>query len=136
VSNPPYIVNLTFSTDQIHPNFILSRGFPADLSKGTPDASPTLIAMPRNFPVSMIRQFGLNIQQQLPAGFLLEAGFVGTRGSSLPGARDVNQPSPGDAPHSISVSVFPRRSRSNCLSDPGRRCCGGALDPGCSAAGP
>jgi hypothetical protein len=44
-----------------------------------------------DFRPSVIQQFGLNIQAELHANWLLEVGYVGTRGTHLLRTRSANQ---------------------------------------------
>lgn len=98
VGNPPYFVQVAFPGDQITPNIVLRTGFPANATDPRNAQFPNAVGYPADFPVSYVQNWGLNIQRQLPGQWLLEVGYVGTRGLRLLGARDVNQPPPGPGP--------------------------------------
>jgi hypothetical protein len=103
VGNPPFFVQVAFPGDQITPNIVLRSGFPANATDPRNASFPGAVGYPGDFPISYVQNWGMNIQQQLPGQWLLEVGYVGTRGLKLIGARDVNQPLPGPG------AVNPRR---------------------------
>ncbi|HET6181839.1 MAG TPA: carboxypeptidase-like regulatory domain-containing protein [Candidatus Sulfotelmatobacter sp.] len=57
----------------------------------SPTSSTTIYASPPNFRSALIQQFGLNLQAQLAKDILVEAGYVGTRGTHLQRVRSLNQ---------------------------------------------
>ena len=70
-----------FPTPESYPNF------PAY----SPLTAITVNAVSPDFRPALIQQFGLNVQNELMPSFLLEVGYVGTRGTHLMRARLPNQ---------------------------------------------
>lgn len=56
-----------------------------------PGTSTTIYAVSPYFRPAMIQQYSLNLQWELPEGWLWEVGYVGTRGTRLLRARSANQ---------------------------------------------
>ena len=96
VGNPPFLINATYPTDQIHPNLILKGGFPSDaLSTGNLKlAATTLISWDPDFKQAYVYDWSFGLQQEV-AKFLVEITYVGTKGTQLPVGFDYNQPLPG-----------------------------------------
>ncbi len=71
---------------------------PAPVAPAGPTVTPplnrntTLFLANPNLRTGYVQSFGFNVQRQLPAQFLITAGYVGTRGVKLFMDRDVNQP--------------------------------------------
>lgn len=62
----------------------------------TPSATPGRIqALPLNFKTPYMQQYSLDLQQQMTPTLLLDIGYVGTHGTHLAGAEEINQPVPG-----------------------------------------
>jgi hypothetical protein len=55
---------------------------------------PTISPFQVDFQDAFIQEWSLDIQRQLPHSFLLDVGYLGTRGLRLPRATDPNQPNP------------------------------------------
>jgi hypothetical protein len=66
--------------------------FPMFTSYG-PGTATTIYAVSPYFRPAMIQQYSLNLQWELPEGWLWEAGYVGTRGTHLLRQRSANQAS-------------------------------------------
>lgn len=86
-TNPPYSTTSTFS-----------GGHFDDPSSGTPVVSAAPVALrgtpiPYNTPYS--QQWSFDIQQQIAREFIVTAAYVGTKGTNLLGAVDINQVRPG-----------------------------------------
>jgi hypothetical protein len=82
-----------FNTSFSNPAAGTLRIFPISLSNfGSP------------WDIPYMQKWSLDIQRQLPAGFLLEAGYVGTRNTHLIWTRDINQPLPSAAAASGQIS--------------------------------
>jgi len=78
--------------------------FPAYLppsSTGAPQSAVPLVAVSLGFRPAIIQQFGLNIQTELRANWLLEIGYVGTRGTHLMRTRSANQALSASVAHPI-----------------------------------
>lgn len=68
--------------------------FPAYLppsSTGVPQSAVPLVAVSSGFRPAIVQQFGLNVQAELHSNWLLEIGYVGTRGTHLMRTRSANQ---------------------------------------------
>jgi hypothetical protein len=72
--------------------FPTPESFPLFAQYG-PDAaaSATIYAISPHFRPSMIQQYSLNLQWEMPEGWLWEVGYVGTRGTHLLRVRSPNQ---------------------------------------------
>jgi hypothetical protein len=57
----------------------------------SPTTSTTIYSVAPGFRPAMIQQYSLNVQDELHEGYLLEAGYVGTRGTHLVRQRSLNQ---------------------------------------------
>lgn len=57
---------------------------------------PAISPFQVNFQDSFIQEWSLDIQRQLPRSWLLDVGYLGTRGLRLPRATDPNQRNPSD----------------------------------------
>jgi hypothetical protein len=57
----------------------------------SPTTSTTIYTVAPNFRPALIQQYSLNLQTELHAGWLLEVGYVGTRGTHLMRQRSLNQ---------------------------------------------
>jgi len=57
----------------------------------SPPSNTTIYGVSPSFRPAMVQQFSLNLQTELHAGWLLEVGYVGTRGTHLVRQRSLNQ---------------------------------------------
>lgn len=57
----------------------------------SPPTTITIYAVAPGFRPTMVQQFSLNLQTEIHAGWLLEAGYVGSRGTHLVRQRSLNQ---------------------------------------------
>ncbi len=90
-ANPPFNVQNTFSTDNVHPVLTLSGGFPANSLSGVVNpGTVTLTAFNPNFKQGYVFHWSGGIQQQVRQ-FVFEANYVGTKGTQLPLTYNVNQ---------------------------------------------
>ncbi len=91
--SPPYFdFRLFFSLPQFP--LTLSDPFPAQFPFPTP---PSALAFQRDLRTPYMQHWNLNIQRQFGASNVLEAGYVGSKGTKLLSARDINQPGPSAA---------------------------------------
>ncbi len=85
-------------------NVRLSQGFPQTLTTPTVQPSnflspppqllgsaPNIIVYDPNFHTATVHQWNLTVQRELPAGFVLQTGYVGNRGERLYSQTDLNQ---------------------------------------------
>lgn len=62
-----------------------------------PTSNLAVFAVDRHLRTPYIHNYNLNIQQELHEGMVLQAGYVGSRGTKLFRVRDINQAAPGPA---------------------------------------
>ena len=67
----------------------------------SPTSATTIYSVSPDFRPALIQQYSLNIQAELHADWLLEMGYVGTRGTHLVRQRSLNQALSADAAHQI-----------------------------------
>jgi hypothetical protein len=79
----------TFQTPFPQP-FPTAASFP-QFPAYSPTTAVPIVSVSPGFRPSMIQQFGLNIQTELHENWLLEVGYVGTRGTHLLRTRSANQ---------------------------------------------
>jgi Carboxypeptidase regulatory-like domain/TonB dependent receptor len=90
-ANPPFNVQNTFATDNVHPMITLSGGFPANSLTGVVNpATVTLSAFNPNFKQGYVYHWSGGLQQQFKQ-YVFEANYVGTKGTQLPLTYNVNQ---------------------------------------------
>lgn len=94
-NNPPFFVRTVLIGDQIQPNFILSQGYPDGILDPNRTVNPEVNALPKESPLPYVLQWNLNIQQELPGGFVLQTGYTGSGGRKLYYTNNVNQALPG-----------------------------------------
>lgn len=102
--NPPYtqafsFFNIGADTDAA---FFIKDGLPIQLSPTVANFDPTNPSgsyreVPRDSPVPYTQYYSLNIQRALPGDVILEVGYVGERGTHLPGQNEGNPAPPGDS---------------------------------------
>ncbi len=93
-NNLPQFVQKTYISDQITPNIVLSTGFPADALDPALVTNPVANAFPDDSPLPYVLQWNLNIQHELPRGFLVQAGYTGSGSHKLYYPLNVNSPTP------------------------------------------
>lgn len=101
--NPPYTqafnqFNLSAAADAVYK---ISHGLPTQLSinpgnfnPNNPMGSYRLVEDSARNPYT--QYFSLNVQRALPANLVVEVGYVGTKGTKLPGELEGNPTPPGD----------------------------------------
>ena len=67
----------------------------------SPSTSTTIYGVAPSFRPTMVQQYSLNVQTELHKGWLLEIGYVGTRGIHLVRQRSLNQALSASAQHPI-----------------------------------
>jgi Carboxypeptidase regulatory-like domain/TonB dependent receptor-like, beta-barrel len=73
----------------------LSNPFPAFFPFPLPDSA---LAIQRDLRTAYMQHWNLNVQQELPGKGVLEIAYVGSKGTKLLNARDINQPQPSVLP--------------------------------------
>ncbi|HKY04722.1 MAG TPA: carboxypeptidase regulatory-like domain-containing protein, partial [Blastocatellia bacterium] len=89
--SPPFFDLSLFFTVQGVTTVTLNDPFPANFPIPLPDST---IAFQRDLRTPYMQHWNVNIQQQLGRSRVLEVGYVGSKGSKLIAARDLNQPLP------------------------------------------
>ena len=69
---------------------------------------PTISPFQIDFQDAMIHEWSFDFQRQLPGSWLLDLGYVGTRGLKLPRATDPNQPDIASHPAACTPATCPR----------------------------
>jgi hypothetical protein len=93
--SPPYFENKLFFTIPGLPPISLADPFPRFFPLPTPSSA---LAVQRDLRTAYIQQWSLNVQEQLGKSRVLEVGYVGSKGTGLLNARDINQPRPSPNP--------------------------------------
>jgi hypothetical protein len=92
--NPPFFnFNLYFSLPGLP--LTLNNPFPSFFPVPLP---PSAFAFQRDLRTPYMQQWNFGIQQDLGKGRVLEVAYVGSKGTKLISARDINQPLPSAAP--------------------------------------
>lgn len=105
--------NATFQAPFAQP-FPTPSSFPLFASY-SPTSNTSVTVLAPNFRPAMVQQFSLNTQEELHDGWLLEAGYVGGRGTHLQRLRSLNQAL------NASMSSAVRGADSNTLANVGLR---------------
>ena len=92
--NAPYFdLNLFFSLPGLP--LTLNNPFPSQFPFALPDSA---FAFERDLRTAYMQHWSLSVQQQLGRSRVIEAAYVGSKGTKLLTARDINQPRPSPAP--------------------------------------
>jgi hypothetical protein len=93
--NPPFLLAQSLTTN-FEPLYRLSAGLPPPpaLDINRPPSGATRSIFDPNFQDGYAQQWNLNIQQQLKGDYVLEASYVGSKGTHLVVKRDINQAPP------------------------------------------
>ena len=96
VSNPPFKTTYTYTSDGIHPILTFATGFPATAENPVffNQATSALISSNPYAKVPVVYKWSANVQQQL-GKYLVDAGYVGTKGTHLSLSYNINQALPG-----------------------------------------
>ena len=96
-ANPPFFASVarnsasTAATSSV----ILSNGFPAGMLDPATLTNPSVVAMPKDIPLSQTKQWNVTAERELPWNIALSASYVGSRTSNIKGQIDIDQPVPG-----------------------------------------
>jgi outer membrane receptor protein involved in Fe transport len=92
--SPPYFnFNVYYPLGPTAP-LLLSNPFPSNFPLPTPSSA---LAFQRGLRTPYVQQWNFNIERSLGGSRMLEIGYVGSKGTGLIGARDINQPPPTPA---------------------------------------
>jgi hypothetical protein len=97
VSNPPF--RTTYNPpagDGIHPTFTFASGFPANAENPVffNQSASTLISFNPDEKVPVVYKWSADVQREI-GKFLVDVGYVGTKGTDLAVAYNINQAYPG-----------------------------------------
>lgn len=114
--NAPYFdFNLYFPLPGLP--LTLSNPFPSFFPFALPDSA---LAIQRDFRTSYMQHWNFNLQQQLGDSRVLEVAYVGSKGTKLVSARDINQPQPSALPFNprpvqqfADINILESRASSN-----------------------
>ncbi len=101
-NSPFFDNNLFFSLPGLP--LTLSDPFPAFFPFPLPDSA---LAIQRDLRTSYMQHWNLNVQREVGAGGVLEVGYVGSKGTKLLTARDINQPAPQVLPPGLPFAPRP-----------------------------
>jgi hypothetical protein len=92
VAEPPFRINNVYSTDSVHSNVTFQSGFPAGALNVTSidPNSATFIAFTPDLKPGYVYHWSLGVQQQV-GRFVLDANYVGTKGTHLSVNYNYNQ---------------------------------------------
>ncbi len=88
----PFRTTFDFFSDPRNPTLTLANPFPSGAGR-SPIPSPVFI--PDDFPDGYMQQWSLTIQRELASSLVVEAGYVGSKGTKLDRIGNINQPRPG-----------------------------------------
>jgi hypothetical protein len=91
VANPPFRVTTTYPTDQLHTNLTFQNGYPANALtfQSVDPSSTTFIAYAPDLKPAYYYHWSFGLQQQV-SSYLLDANYVGTKGTHLATNYDYN----------------------------------------------
>lgn len=93
--SPPYFkFNVYYPLGPTAP-LLLNNPFPSNFPLPTPSSA---LAFQRNLHTPYVQQWNFNIERTLGGSRMVEVGYVGSKGTGLIGARDINQPPPTPQP--------------------------------------
>jgi len=94
--NPPFRVGYAYTSDNIHPTLTLATRFPANALDPTvlDPSTNSLNAWDPNSASSVVYHGNATLEQQL-GKFLVDANYVGTKGSHPSTFYNINAPDPG-----------------------------------------
>jgi len=96
--SPPYFnFNIYYPLGPTAP-LLLANPFPNNFPLPTPSSA---LAFQRDLRTPYIQQWNVNFERALGRGRMAEAGYVGSKGTGLTGARDINQPQPAPSPGNL-----------------------------------
>jgi Carboxypeptidase regulatory-like domain/TonB dependent receptor len=97
--NRPYFdFNLFFPLPQFGFPLTVENPFPANFPFPLPDSA---LAIQRDLRTPYMQHWNANVQRQLGLSSVLEVAYVGSKGTKLLSARDINQPQPSVLPPNL-----------------------------------
>lgn len=115
--SPPYFDLRVFFPIQNLYNLTLQDPFPNNFPFGLPLSAT---AIQRNLRTPYMQHWNFTLQRQVGSSRMVEVGYVGSKGTHLYGARDINQPQPSNAaqyrrplPQFEDINLLDSRGNSN-----------------------
>src|SRR5207244_1383320 len=102
-TNPPFVNTYSYQNTAFGvagpfaPKFTLSNMFPTDPKNAAaaPTVSYTMLEVGKPLQDGYGQQFSVNIQREIAPSLVVEAGYVGSKGTHLDSSLALNQPLPG-----------------------------------------
>jgi hypothetical protein len=95
LGSPPFTLTSTYPTDQINPNITFAGGFPdGALQPSVTPASAQWAGFDPGMRQPYVWKWNMGAQREIEK-FVVEANYVGTKGTQLPVFYDINLPIPG-----------------------------------------
>src|SRR5262249_4497667 len=119
-ANPPFTGSVGFNNNaaDLAGARRLSQGFPLSTSTVFPTDGAVLYSAEHDFALPYTQQWNVGVQRELGGNLVIAANYVGTKGTSLILAPDINQPAPG--PGAVAARrPYPRFSTINEVSSSG-----------------
>jgi hypothetical protein len=122
-ANPPFTGSFGFAnnTSDLVGARRLSQGFPVSTAASFPIAGAQLYAIDPNFKIPYTQQWNVGVQHEFGGNLVATVNYVGTKGTRLVLAPDVNQAAPGPGavvarrPHLLFASIFEVLSQGNSI---------------------
>jgi Carboxypeptidase regulatory-like domain/TonB-dependent Receptor Plug Domain/TonB dependent receptor len=92
--SPPYFNFTVYYPLGVQAPLLLNDPFPRNFPLPTP---PSALVFQRDLRTPYMQQWNFNFERTLGRSRLVELGYVGSKGTKLIGARDINQPAPSNA---------------------------------------
>jgi hypothetical protein len=93
-SAPYFTLGLYFPLDAQHP-LLIHDPYPSNFPYAVPGSAT---AFDRHLRTPYMQHWNFSVERRLGGGRVFEIGYVGSKGTHLYGARDINQPAPSNAP--------------------------------------
>lgn len=103
--NPPFLVDLQVISDRVTPAAILRNGLsPAQLDPSRINLAGAFLRIQDMFQrTAYVQQWNFTLQRELPGQIVVDAAYVGNKGTKLPALSNLNQAAPGPGPVSARV---------------------------------
>jgi hypothetical protein len=119
-ANPPFTGSVGFTNNaaDVASARKLSQGFPISTATSFPTDGAVLYSIEHNFNLPYTQQWNGGVQHEFGGNVLVAANYVGTKGTDLILAPDINQPAPGPGA-AAARRPYPRFSTINHVSNAG-----------------
>ncbi len=98
--NPPFLVDLQVISDRVTPAAILRNGLPpALIDPARINLAGAFLRIQDMFQrTAYVQQWNFTLQRELPGQIVVDAAYVGNKGTKLPALSNLNQAAPGPGP--------------------------------------